>query len=133
MTNLGFYPFDCLDYRLAASLVESIGGHYSFIGETLIKLNGTKIEDKLLQLILKIHKTVYAVNENAMKAVFYHDISVGLCDMKVKVNNIFHEIETGVLDVSPEMGSHILTVASSIIQIYDNSLDIAALEIPKRS
>ncbi len=99
MTNLGFYPFDCLDYRLAARLVESIGGHSSFIGETLIKLNGTKIEDKLLQLILKIHKTVYNVHENAMKAVFYHDVSVAesVRSEGEKVNNIFHEIETGVL------------------------------------
>ena len=70
-----------------------------------------------------------------MKAVFYHDVSVAesVRSEGEKVNNIFHEIETAVLEVPPEMGSHILTVASSIRQIYDNSLDIADLAMPKRS
>jgi phosphate uptake regulator len=133
--KLGVLPIDCLDYRLAASLVESIGDHSSAIGETVIKLNGTKIDEKSLQILLQLHKIVYEVHENAMKAVFYHDISVAesLRSEAEKVNSIFHEIETAVLDIPPEIGSHILTVASSIRQIYDNSLDIADLVMPKHS
>ena len=38
MTTLGFYPFDCLDYRLAANLVESIGA----IPPLLVKTNQIK-------------------------------------------------------------------------------------------
>ena len=59
-----------------------------------------------------------------MKAVFYHDVSVAesVRSEAQKVNNIFHELETAVLDISPELGSHTLSVASSMRQIYDNSL-----------
>jgi phosphate uptake regulator len=38
--KLGIIPIDCLDYRLAASLVESIGDQAASIGETTIKLAG---------------------------------------------------------------------------------------------
>ena len=133
--KLGVLPIDCLDYRLAASLVESIGDHSSAIGETVIKLKGTKIDEKPLQFILNLHKVVYNVHENAMQAVFYHDVSIAesVRSESEKVNKIFHEIETEVLGIPPEIGSQILTVASSIRQIYDNSLDIADLVMPKRS
>jgi len=133
--KLGVLPIDCLDYRLAASLVESIGDHSSAIGETVIKLNGIKIDNKSLQLILQLHKVVYTVHEKSMKAVFYHDVSVAesVRSEAQKVNNIFHELETAVLDISPELGSHTLSVASSMRQIYDNSLDIADLVMPKHS
>lgn len=133
--KLGVLPIDCLDYRLAASLVESIGDHSSSVGETVIKLNGTKIDDNLLEPIRQLHKIVYSTHENAMKAVFYHDVSVAesVRSEAEKINSIFNEIETAVLDVLPDIGSHLLTVASLIRQIYDNSLDIADLVMTKRS
>ena len=52
--KLGILPIDCLDYRLAASLVESIGDHSASIGETVIKLGGAKIGANLSELILKL-------------------------------------------------------------------------------
>jgi hypothetical protein len=48
-----------------------------------------------------------------------------------KVESIFHEIETAILDLPADVGSHLLAVASSIHQIYDNSLDIADLVMSK--
>ena len=132
--KLGILPIDCLDYRLAASLVESIGDHAASIGEAVIKLDGAKIGDDLLQPLLQLHKVVYESHENAMTAVFYHDVSVAesVRAEGKKVDAIFHELETSVLDVPTDVGSNLLAVASCIRQIYDNSLDIADLVMPKR-
>jgi len=131
--KLCILPIDCLDYRLAASLVESIGDHSASIGETVIKLAGAKIADNLSEQILQLHKVAYESHENAMRAVFYHDVSVAesVRSEIEKVESIFHEIETAILDLPAEMGRHLLAIASSIRQIYDNSLDIADLVMPK--
>jgi phosphate uptake regulator len=131
--KLGILPIDCLDYRLAASLVESIGDHAASIGETVIKLGGDKVADNLSELILKLHKVAYESHENAISAVFYHDVSVAesVRSEREKVESFFHEIETVILDVPAEVGRHLLAVASSIRRIYDNSLDIADLVMPK--
>ncbi|PVX24048.1 MAG: hypothetical protein CW691_08795 [Candidatus Bathyarchaeum sp.] len=131
--KLGILPIDCLDYRLAASLVESIGDHSASIGETVIKLAGVKLDDKLSKLIHQLHKVAYQSHENSISAVFYHDVSLAesVRSEKEKVDSLFHDIETAVLDVSADVGRHILAVASSICRVYENSLDIADLVMPK--
>jgi phosphate uptake regulator len=131
--KLGILPIDCLDYRLAASLVESIGDHAASIGEITIKLGGARIPDELSKFISQLHKVAYESHENATSAVFSHDVSVAesVRSEKEKVKTLFNEIETAVRDLPAEMGRHLLAVASSISRIYDNSLDIADLVMPK--
>ncbi len=131
--KLVILPIDCLDYRLTASLVESIGDQSACIGEKVIKLGGAKIAEKLSQLVLKFHTVVYESHENAINAVFSRDVSMAesVRSEGEKVEAMFHEIETAVRDQPAEVGPHILAVASSINRIYDNSLDIADLVMPK--
>jgi phosphate uptake regulator len=131
--KLGILPIDCLDYRLAASLVESIGDYAASIGEIVIDLAGAKIPNNLSDLILQLHKTAYEAHENAISAVFYHDVSIAesVRAEREKVDAVFHEIETSILDIPAEIGQHLLAIASSINRIYDNSLDIADLVMPK--
>ncbi len=131
--KLGILPIDCLDYRLAASLVEAIGDQSASIGETAIRLGGAKIPDKLSELILQLHKVAYESYENAMSAVFSHDVSVAesVRSEREKVKALFQEIESAIRDLPAEVGRHLLAVASSISRIYDNSLDIADLVMPK--
>jgi phosphate uptake regulator len=131
--KLGILPIDCLDYRLTASLVESIGDQSACIGEKVIKLGGAKIAEKLSQLVLKFHTVVHESHENAINAVFSRDVSMAesVRSEGEKVEAMFHEIETAVRDQPAEVSPHILAVASSINRIYDNSLDIADLVMPK--
>ena len=131
--KLVILPIDCLDYRLTASLVESIGDQSACIGEKVIKLGGAKIAEKLSQLVLKFHTVVYESHENAINAVFSRNVSMAesVRSEGEKVEAMFHEIETAIRDQPAEVGPHILAVASSINRIYDNSLDIADLVMPK--
>jgi phosphate uptake regulator len=131
--KLGILPIDCLDYRLTASLVESIGDQSACIGEKVIKLGGAKIAENLSQLVLKFHTVAYESHENAINAVFSRDISMAE-SVRAEMENVatmFNEIETVVRDQPAEIGPHILAIASSISRIYDNSLDIADLVMPK--
>ncbi len=131
--KLGILPIDCLDYRLAASLVESIGDHSASIGETASRLGGTEIPDEFSKLILQLHKVAYESHENAISAVFSHDVSVAeaVRSEREKVKALFDEIESAIRDLPAEVGRHLLAVASSISRIYDNSVDIADLVMPK--
>jgi phosphate uptake regulator len=131
--KLGILPIDCLDYRLAASLVESIGDHSTSIGEMVIKLAGTKFPANLSELIFQLHTIAYKSHENAISAVFHHNVSVAesVRSERKKVDSVFHEIETAILELPKEVGRHILAVASSLHRIYDNSLDIADLVMLK--
>jgi len=131
--KLEILPIDCLDYRLTASLVESIGDQSVCIGEKVIKLGGAKIAENLSQLVLKFHTIAYESHENAINAVFSRDVSMAesVRAEGEKVTEMFHNIETDVRDQLAEVAPHILAVASSINRIYDNSLDIADLVMPK--
>lgn len=131
--KLGVLPIDCLDYRLTASFVESIGDQSAQIGEKVIRLGGAKIADDLSQLVLKLHTIAYDLHENAINAVFSRDISMAefVRTNAEKVAATFHEVETMCLEQPAEISPHILAVASLITRIYDNSLDIADLVMPK--
>ena len=131
--KLGILPIDCLDYRLTASLVESIGDQSTCIGEKAIKLGGAKMAESLSQLVLRFHTVAYESHENAINSVFSRDVSTAesVRAEGEKVAAMFHEIETAARDQPAEIGPHILAVASSISRIYDNSLDIADLVMPK--
>jgi len=133
--KLGILPIDCLDYRLAASLVESIGDHSASIGEAVIKLGGVKIVDNLSGFIRQLHKVAYDSHENAIRAVFYHDVSLAesVRSEREKVESVFHDIETAILDLPADVGRLLLAIVSSMSRIYDNSLDIADLVMPKLS
>jgi len=131
--KLEILPIDCLDYRLTASLVESIGDQSVCIGEKVIQLGSAKIAENLSQLVLKFHTVVYESHENAINAVFSRDVSMAE-SVRAEMENVatmFREIETVVRDQPAEISPHILAVASSISRIYDNSLDIADLVMPK--
>jgi uncharacterized protein with PhoU and TrkA domain len=65
--------------------------------------------------------------------VFSRDVSMAEAVRleEEKVATMFREIETAIRGQPAEVGPHILAVASSMNRIYDNSLDIADLVMPK--
>jgi len=131
--KLGILPIDCLDYRLTASLVESIGDQSAEIGEKAIKLGGAKLAGELSQCMLKFHTVAYESHENAINAVFSRDVSMAE-SVRAEQENVavtFRDIETIARAQTVEIAPYILAVASAISRIYDNSLDIADLVMPR--
>jgi phosphate uptake regulator len=131
--KLGVFPIDCLDYRLMASLVESIGDRSVQIASKVVKLKGVKLPKKLLQLVLRFHRLVYEAHENALRAVFSRSVSVAesVRNERENVLSVFGEVEAEVGGLSVDVATHVLAVASLMNRIYDNSVDIADLVMPK--
>jgi phosphate uptake regulator len=131
--KLGILPIDCLDYRLTASLVEAIGDQSVQIAELAVKLENANVAKELAQLLLKLHTVAFEAHENALKSLFTRDIALAESvqnDIK-NVSSLYGEIESVVQTKYVDMAPQILAAAASISRIYDHSVDIADLVMPK--
>lgn len=133
--KLGILPIDCLDYRLTASLVEAIGDKSVQLAELAVELTGRKIAKDLAQLLLRLHKVAFDAHENALKAMFSHNIgsAEAVRNERKTVENLVNEVESMVHKNYSNVAPQVLAVASLIRQIYDHGLDIADLVMPKMS
>jgi phosphate uptake regulator len=131
--KLEILPIDCLDYRLVASLVESIGDQSVQVAEKAVELGGAKIVGELSQLILRFHKVVYDCHESALRAMFSRDVSLAesVKAGREKIAGVLREIELVAQAQPVEVASQVLATASSLGRIYDHSVDIADLVMPR--
>lgn len=131
--KLGILPIDCLDYRMTGSLVEAIGDQSVTVAELAVKWENVKIAKELTQLLLRMHKIAFEAHENALKAMFTRDIALAetVRNEGNNITRIREDVESAVpakfVDVAPQ----VLAAASSMKRIYDHSLDIADLVMPK--
>lgn len=123
----------CLDYRLCASLVETIGDRAVEIAYKALALKSVRISGEVSQLIGKFHSMVFEAQENALKAFFGHDVVLAeeVRDERMKMESVFHDIESAVKKQSTEVVPLILAAASSMYRIFDHSVDIADLVMPR--
>ena len=131
--KLGILPIDCLDYRLTASLVESIGDRSVQIAGKAIALSGMKLPKELLQPILRLHKLVYDSHENALRALLSRNVKLAqsVRNERKVVFSLFDEIEVAAGRLPADAAANVLAIASLVSRIYDNSVDIADLVMPK--
>jgi phosphate uptake regulator len=132
--SLGVSPIDCLDYRLAASLVEAIGDDCVQIASKAVELKGAKLAEEAKEALVNFHSFCFEAHENALKAFFAGDIELAenVRNERKKLEAAFSSIEKTAkvqpLDAMP----HILAVASLLKQIYEHSVDIGDLVMPKK-
>jgi phosphate uptake regulator len=132
--KLGVRPIECLDYRLVASLVEAIGDECVRVAMKTVELKGTKLGEDLKKSLVDFHMVCFEAHENALKAFFAGD--TGLAEnvrlIREKVEKMSASIEKIAKVQSLDALSHILAVASILRQIYEHSVDIADLVMPKK-
>jgi phosphate uptake regulator len=85
--KLGVRQIECLDYRLAASLVEAIGDECVRAAFKTVELKDTKLTEDLKKLFVNFHTACFEAHENALKAFFVGDIDLaeGVKSMLEKV------------------------------------------------
>jgi phosphate uptake regulator len=131
--KLGIRSIDCLDYRLCASLVEAIGDRAVEVAYKALALKSVKVSREVLQPIGKFQCMVFEAQEKALKAFFAHDVVLAeeVRDERMKMESVFHDIESTAKKQPTEVVPLILTAASSLYRIFDHSVDIADLVMPK--
>jgi phosphate uptake regulator len=131
--KLGILPIDCLDYRLTASLVESIGDQSVQIAGKAMRFKEEKLAKEVSNVSLKFHKLAFEAHENALTALFTRDVALAesVRTMREDVLAVFREAEAIASAQPIDVAPHSLAVASLIGRIYENSVDITDLVMPK--
>ncbi len=129
--KLGITPIECLDYRLAASLIEAIGDAGVQIAAKTIELSGFKLSQELRGLLVGLQAICYEAHEHALKAFVNKDIALaeGVRSMRERIQPVFPKIEESAKDQPLELLPQILAVASFLRQIYEHSVDLADLVV----
>lgn len=131
--KLEVYPIDCLDYRLTASLVESVGDQASQIAEHAIELEGTKLSRDIVAALQSLHESVNEAYQDAVTAFFSRSISLAesVRDKKEEVETLCEKAESACARLSTEAYQRVISVISLINRVYDHSVDISDLTIPR--
>ena len=129
--KLGITAIDCLGYRLAASLVESVGDDSVQIADKAVELNGVKVSEELRRLLVGLQAACYEAHEQALKAFIGKDVALAesVRSMSEKLQPMFLNIERAAKSQSLEVMPHVLAVASFLRQIYEHSVDLADLVV----
>lgn len=132
--KLGVSPIECLDYRLVASLVEAIGDECVRVAQKTIELKGVKLDEDLRKLFVDFHLTCFEAHENALNAFLTGNIEMAedVRKKRDKVEKTFSGVEKVAREQSLSVVPQILAVASFLRQIYEHSVDIADLVVPKK-
>lgn len=127
--KLGLTTIECLDYRLAASLVESMGDACVQVASKTLELNDIKPSDDLTKLLSDLQVVCYAAHENALKSFVNKEISLAetVRQMRKKVEALSADIEKALRTQTVEVMPQTLAATAFLRQIYDHSVDLADL------
>ena len=133
--KLGVRPIDCLDYRLVASLVEAIGDECVRIALKTIELKGAKLFDDMKRLFVDFHSACFDAHQTALNAFLNGNIAEAEDVRKVqeKIERVSADIEEVTRKQSLEVVPQILAIVAFLRQIFEHSVDIADLVIPKKN
>jgi phosphate uptake regulator len=132
--KLGVQPIECLDYRLVASLVEAVGDECVRVASKVVELKGRKLTEDLKKSFVDFHLACFEAHENALKAFLVGDIGLAenVRSMREKVEKMFANIEKIAKAQPLDVVAHVLAAASALRQIYEHSVDMADLAMPKK-
>lgn len=131
--KLGVGPIECLDYRLAASLVEAMGDECVRIAQKTVELKGAKPDKELGKLFTDFQAVCFEAHEKALTAFLTADIDLAekVRDMRKIVEKEFACIEGLAQAQSIDVVPRILAIASFLRQMYEHSVDISDLAVPR--
>jgi phosphate uptake regulator len=129
--KLGITPIECLDYRLAASLIEGMGDASVQIASNTITLNGVKLSDELRKLLLELQSLCCDANEQALKSFVTKNIALAenVRNLRGKIDLTYSNIERVAKESSVDLMPQILAAESFLRQIYERSVDMADLVV----
>jgi phosphate uptake regulator len=129
--KLGITPIECVDYRLAASLIEAIGDACVQVADKTVALNGVKPSEELQRLLASLQAVCYDAHEQALKSFVNKDIGLAenVRNMNGKVQAIFTEVEKVMKLESVDVMPQILDASSFLRRIYEHSVDLADLVV----
>jgi phosphate uptake regulator len=129
--KLGITPIECLDYRLAASLIEGVGDACVQFASNTLALNGIKLSEELRKLLCELQAACSEANEQALKSFLNKDISLAenVRNLREKIESTYANIERVAKESSVDLMPQTLAAVGFLRQIYERSVDMADLVV----
>lgn len=129
--KLGITPIECLDYRLAASLIEGIGDVCVQFASNTLALNGIKLSEELRKLLYELQAPCLEANAQAIKSFLNKDISLAenVRNLREKIESTYTNIERVAKESSVDLMPQTLAAVAFLRQIYERSVDMADLVV----
>jgi len=129
--KLGISPIECLDYRLAASLIETIGDLSVKIALKTLELNKMKASEDVQKLMGSLQKIIFAAHKKALQAFINKDIILAdkVRKIRVELEPLFITVENASKKNPVAVLLQILATISFMRQTYENCVDLADLVV----
>jgi phosphate uptake regulator len=129
--KLGLTTIECLDYRLAASLVETMGDDCVQVASKTIELKSNRPSEELRKLLSDLQAICYEAHEQALKSFVSKDIvsAENVRQMRKKIETLVFGIETAAREQSLEVMPQTLAATAFLKQIFEHSVDLADLVV----
>lgn len=129
--KLALTPIECLDYRLAASLVETMGDACVQVANKTLELKGAKPSEEVRKLLSDLQSVCCDANDQALKAFVNKDIATAETVRRSggKVASISGAIEKAAKDEPLEVMPQTLATTAFLKQVYEHSVDLADLVV----
>ncbi len=126
--RLGVRAIECLDYRLMASLVESVGDLAVEVAEKAVELGSGGLSKELSEPLLRLDERVFGSHERALEAVFSRDVEVAesVRDERGQMEELLSDVENVAGDAGG-VGACVLAVAGLVGRMFDCGVDVADL------
>ncbi|MBS7639758.1 MAG: PhoU domain-containing protein [Candidatus Bathyarchaeia archaeon] len=131
--KMKIHPVYCLDYRLTASLIESVADQSSQIAEYAMRFKGSEFTDESLKAVYDLHKAVHEAYNDAVIAFLSHNVSIAesVRERKQSIEDLSRRVESLASTLSIDRAQDLITVVSLLGRIYDHSVDISDLTTPE--
>ncbi|MCW3995683.1 MAG: hypothetical protein NWE98_05985 [Candidatus Bathyarchaeota archaeon] len=129
--KLGISPIECLDYRLAASLIEAVGDACVQLASNVLALNGTKLSGELRRLFSELQCACCEADGEALKSFLCKDIALAehVRSLRKGIESTCLSIEREAKENSVDLMPQILAAVSFLKQVYERSVDLADLVV----
>jgi phosphate uptake regulator len=129
--KLGLSSIDCIDYRLAASLVETMGDACVQVAAKALEPNSAKLSGDLRKSLGDLQAICHEAIEQALKAFTNKDIAVAenVRQMRKKIQELSSTIEKTAKEQPLDIMPQTLATAGLLRQIYEQSVDLADLVV----
>ena len=129
--KLRITPIECLDYRLAANLIEGIGDACVQVASNTITLNNVNLSEELRMLLIDLQSVCCEANEQALKSFLTKNIALAenVRNLRGKIESTYSNVERVAKESSVDLMPQILLTVSFLRQIYERSVDMADLVV----
>lgn len=125
-------PLDCLDYRVAAHVLEGIGDSSVAVAKTILNLPADTLDEELKRGLVEVREKVEAMQELAARSLLDRnpDDAGRAVELYRQLQGLIKRTETQVREKPATVVADLLDVTSRIEEVCTGLIDIADLTVP---